>query len=53
MDGVMAGAKDEREVVVPPAPQEDTTAPPPDCPKNARFSFCAVEPVGGWMCGRV
>lgn len=43
--GLMGGMKDEREVVVPPAAQEATARPPPACPKNARFSFCAVEPV--------
>lgn len=39
-------AKEEREVVVPPAQEEATVATPPACPRNARFSFCAVEPVG-------
>jgi hypothetical protein len=45
------GMKEEREVVVPPAPQEATAAPPPECPKNSRFSFCAIEPVGGGIKG--
>jgi len=37
----------EREIFVPPAPQEVTRAANPVCPKNARFAFCAVEPVRG------
>lgn len=39
------GMKDERAVVVPPAPQEASATAPPTCPKNSRFSFCAVDPV--------
>lgn len=46
---VMAGGmKDEREVLVPPAPQEPWATAPPACPKNSRFSFCAVDPVRVW-----
>ncbi len=42
---LITGIKEEREVIVPPAPQETTVAPAPECPKNSRFSFCAIEPV--------
>lgn len=36
---------------MPPAAEEAAAAnTPPACPRNARFSFCAVEPVRASIC---
>ncbi|EWM25202.1 Trypsin Inhibitor-like, cysteine rich domain protein [Nannochloropsis gaditana] len=50
LNGKIRPKSSEREIFVPPAAEEETLNPLPRCPKNAHYSFCAIEPKCAATC---